>query len=156
MLLLFHIKPHGPKSLRSNGMLFTVRTPADFTAVERYVATLLSSDEARCSFLRSEPFTRVRMHAVYRPDDPITPSPCWGPDGLCVEIKDRVVSVELKAPPQESYDSSWGGPVVYEVLPGFQGGFDALSNAQGPFERGETVLGKRQRFHAVHDASDMV
>jgi len=137
-------------------MLFTVRTPADFTAVERYVSTLLSSDEARCSFLRSEPFMRIRMHAVYRQDDPMTPSPCWGPDGLCVEIKDKVVSVELKTPQQDAYDISWGGPVVYDVIPGFQGGFDALSNAQGPYENPNIVLGKRQAFQPLCDASDMV
>ncbi len=88
-------------------MLFAIRTPADFNEVERRVAALLSSDEARCSFLRSEPFTRIRVHAVYRAHDPVTPPPCWGPEGLCVEIRNRMVSVEIRSPAQEQYDGSW-------------------------------------------------
>lgn len=122
-------------------MLFAVRTPADFIAVERYVSTLLSSDDSRCSFLRSEPFARLRLHAVYRHDDPRTPPPSWGPNGVCVEIRpDKLVSVEVKAPPVETYDNSWCGPVVYEVMPGFEGNFDALVTSQGPF-----VPGKKRR-----------
>jgi hypothetical protein len=120
-------------------MLFSVKTAADFAAVERRVAAMLSSDDARCAFLRSEPFTRIRMHAVYRPDDPITPPPCWGPEGICVEIVNKLVSVEIKEGPG-SYDSSWCGPVVYDAMPGFKGRFDAFVQAQGPF-----VPGKRQR-----------
>jgi hypothetical protein len=129
-------------------MLFKVRTPADFVAVERRVATMLSSDEARCSFLRSEPFTRIRMHAVYRPDDPMTPPPCWGPEGICVEIKDRLVSVEIKEHPTD-YDSSWSGPVVYDAMPGFDGPFDALVQAQGPF-----VPGRKQRARRRDEDDD--
>lgn len=121
-------------------MLFKVRTPADFVAVERRVAAMLSSDESRCSFLRSEPFARIRLHAVYRQDDPVTPPPCWGPEGICVEIRDRLVSVEIREPPRQAYDSSWSGPVVYDVLPGYEGSFDALVRAQGPY-----VPGKRAR-----------
>lgn len=118
-------------------MLFAIKTPADFCAVERYVATLLSSDECRCSFLRSEPFARVRLHSIYRHDDPVTPPPCWGPEGVCVEINpDRLVSVEIRQPTAESYDNSWSGPVVYDVLPGYTGAFDALVQTQGPFVPG--------------------
>jgi hypothetical protein len=126
-------------------MLFDIKTPADFIAVERYVSTLLSSsfasDDSRCSYLRSEPFARVRLHAVYRHDDPCIPPPSWGPNGLCVEIRpDKLVSVEVKVPPIETYDDSWCGPVVYEVLPGFDGEFDALVQTKGPF-----IPGKKRR-----------
>ena len=120
-------------------MLFNVRTAADFVAVERHVAALLKSDDSRCSFLRSEPFARIRLHAVYRQDDPMTPPPCWGPEGICVEIKNRLVSVEVKEL-RPDYDSSWSGPVVYDALPGFKGSYDALANSQGPY-----VPGKRAR-----------
>jgi hypothetical protein len=130
-------------------MLFNVRTPADFVAVERHVATLLSSDDSRCSFLRSEPFARIRLHAVYRHDDPMTPPPCWGPEGICVEIKNRLVSVEIKEQ-KTVYDSSWSGPVVYDVLQGYKGSFDSLANAQGPFKPG-----KRQRVND-NDDDDIV
>lgn len=130
-------------------MLFAIKTPADFIAVERRVASMLSSDDARCSFLRSEPFTRIRMHAVYRPDDPVTPPPCWGPEGLCVEIKNKLVSVEIRQPQVQAYDSSWCGPVVYDVLPGYKGSFDALVQAQGPF-----IPGKRQRARCEDEDDD--
>ena len=132
-------------------MLFSVRTPADFLAVERHVATLLSSDESRCSFLRSEPFTRIRAHAVYRPDDPVPPPPCWGPEGICVEIRDRLVSVEIKEPQRQQYDCSWAGPVIFDAMPGFDGAFDALAKAQGPF-----VPGKRARSSRDEDLDDVV
>lgn len=131
-------------------MLFSVRTPADFTAVERHVAALLSSEASRCSFLRSEPFTRLRMHAVYRPDDPVPPPPCWGPDGLCVEIKNRLVSVEIKEL-QREYDDSWCGPVVYDVVGGYEGPFDAIYKSSGPF-----MPGKRQRADCERTLADMV
>lgn len=130
-------------------MFFKINTPADFIAVERRVAAMLSSDDSRCSFLRSEPFARIRLHAVYRPDDPMTPPPCWGPEGICVEIKDRVVSVEIREPPRPAYDSTWSGPVVYDVMPGFQGGYDAIVNAQGPF-----VPGKRRRARQEDEGED--
>ena len=126
-------------------MLFHIKTPADFKAVEHRVANLLSSDEARCSFLRSEPFARIRLHAVYRPDDPVPPPPCWGPEGLCVEIANKLVSVEIKEAPPGSrvYDSSWSGPVVYDVMPGFTGSFEALTQTHGPF-----VPGRKRRARA--------
>ena len=124
-------------------MLFVVKTPADFLAVERYVAGLLASDESRCSFLRSEPFTRIRAHAVYRPDDPVPPAPCWGPDGLCVEISNKKVSVEIRKPAREEYDNSWAGPVIYDSIPGFDGSFDALAKAQGPFIPGKRAMSAR-------------
>lgn len=130
-------------------MLFKVRTPADFMAVEKRVAAMLSSDEARCSFLRSEPFARIRLHAVYRPDDPVPPPPCWGPEGICVEIRDRLVSVEIREPPRQAYDSSWSGPVVYDVVPGFEGNFDALVQAQGPFVRGKRARAREEDDEAV-------
>jgi hypothetical protein len=132
-------------------MLFSVKTPADFVAVERYVATLLSSDDSRCSFLRGEPFTRIRTHAVYRPDDPVPPSPCWGPDGVCVEIKNRLVSVEIRKPEKEEYDSSWAGPVVYDVIQDFHGSYEALERVQGPFKPGFRPKRPRQE-----DVDDMV
>lgn len=132
-------------------MLFAVKTAADFAVVERHVATLLSSDASRCSFLRSEPFTRIRMHAVYRQDDPVPPSPCWGPEGVCVEIRNRLVSVEVREPARESFDATWAGPVVYDVMPGFEGSFDAIAKAQGPF-----VPGKRAASARCDDADEMV
>ncbi len=122
-------------------MLFAVKTPADFIAVERYVSTLLSSDESRCSFLRSEPFARVRLHAVYRHDDPVIPAPSWGPNGVCVEIRpDKLVSVEVRVPPVETYDTSWCGPVIYDESPGYSGDFDVVIQTQGPY-----VPGKKRR-----------
>jgi len=116
-------------------MLFCVRTPADFAAVESRVAVLLSSDESRCGFLRSEPFARIRVHACYRADDPCPPPPCWGPEGLCVEIRDRLVSVEIREPARQEYDSSWSGPVVFDVVPGFEGPHDAIERARGGRKR---------------------
>jgi len=121
-------------------MLFSVRTPAEFAAVERHVANLLSSDESRCGFLRSEPFARIRFHACYRPDDPSPPPPCWGPEGLCVEIRNRLVSVEIREAPQQQFDSSWSGPVVFDVIPGFQGPHDTLVRAQGKRLRVEDMV----------------
>jgi len=132
-------------------MLFSVKTAADFLAVERYVAGLLSSDESRCAFLRSEPFTRIRAHAVYRPDDPSLPTPCWGPDGICVLITNRMVSVEIRKPSREDYDTSWAGPVIYDAMPGYEGSFDALAKAQGPF-----IPGKRARSARDESADECV
>lgn len=129
-------------------MLFDVKTPADFVAVERHVATLLKSDDSRCSFLRSEPFARIRLHAVYRRDDPMTPPPCWGPEGICVEINNRLVSVEIKDQ-RPIYDTSWSGPVIYDVLQGYKGPSESLANAQGPYKPG-----KRTRCH--DDDEDIV
>lgn len=129
-------------------MYFAVRTPADFGAVERHVSNLLSSDESRCSFLRSEAFSRIRVHAMYRMSEPVTPPPCWGPEGLCVEVKNRMVSVEIREPAEPTYDSSWAGPVVYNVLSGFHGNYDVLAKTQGPFARG------RPAREARDDAAD--
>jgi hypothetical protein len=135
----------------SSVMLFMVKTPADFTAVERRVAAMLSSDDSRCSFLRSEPFARIRVHAVYRPDDPVPPPPCWGPEGICVEIKNRLVSVEIREAQRPTYDSSWAGPVVYDEMPGFEGSFDVLTKSQGPF-----VPGKRKASASLDGADELV
>jgi hypothetical protein len=138
-------------NLQCIGMLFCIKTPADFAAVERHVATLLSSDDSRCALLRSEPFTRIKIHAIYRPEDPIVPPPCWGPQGLCVEFKNGVVSAEIKEFPHEEYDDSWAGPVVYNVCPGFTGPFDAIAKTQGPF-----FPGKRSREARPDSADEMV
>lgn len=132
-------------------MLFAVKSPADFTAVERHVAALLSSDESRCSFLRSEPFARIRMHAVYRPQDPCVPSPCWGPEGLCVEMRNKLVSVEIREPKSQQYDDSWCGPVVYDVVSGYEGPFDAIYKARSHME-----TGKRHRADCERTVEDMV
>ena len=132
-------------------MLFAVKTPADFTLVEQRVAAMLSSDESRCSFLRSEPFARIRMHAVYRPDDPMVPPPCWGPEGICVEIKNRLVSVEQREPARPTYDASWAGQVVYDVMPGFKGSYDVLAKCRGPY-----IPGKRKASAREEDADELV
>jgi len=132
-------------------MLFAIKTPADFTAVERHVSAMLSSDDSRCSFLRSEPFARIRLHAVYRADDPCPPPPCWGPEGICVEIKNRLVSVEIREPPKPQYDSSWAGPVVYDEMPGFEGSFDVIAKVTGPFRPG-----KRKPSGRCEDADELV
>ena len=132
-------------------MLFSIKTPADFSAVEKRVAAMLSSDDSRCSFLRSEPFARIRMHAIYRPDDPVPPPPCWGPEGLCVEIRNRLVSVEIREAPRQTYDASWAGPVIYDEMPGFEGSFDILAKTKGPF-----VPGKRKASARCENADDLV
>ena len=92
---------------------FPVRTPSDFTDVERHVSSHLSGEGDRCAFLRSAAFTRFRVRCLYRQKGRVPP--CWAGGGrLRLEF-------EREAPGRAGgwvtvavgdgggdYDDSWG------------------------------------------------
>lgn len=98
-------------------MQFEIKNPDDFLAVEKNVAALLSSDEMRCAFLRSESFVKFRMCVVYRSQSPLNPCVCWGPNGLCIWVSGSVVNVDIKEHTVEQFDDTWGSE------------FDTMQNA---------------------------
>ena len=115
------------------------------------MALLLGSDVSRCAFLRSEPFNLIRLYAIYRKNIASPPSPCWGPNGLVVDVHNKMIRVQIVTDSEDCYDSSWAGPVVYDLFPGYDGQFDAYAKTEGPF-----LPGKRAREAREDDLDELV
>ena len=94
---------------------FPVRSPSDFAEVERHVASHLSGEGDRCSFIRSAAFLRFRVRCLYRPKARVPP--CWAEGGRLHLAFEREaprraggwVTVAIRdGEGAWDYDDSWG------------------------------------------------
>jgi hypothetical protein len=97
-------------------MAFRAERATDFEAVEKHVSFLLSADMDRSvAFIRSAPFCRFRVRALYRTRE--INGPLYGPNGIVLSFtrdsppgRGGWVAVWVREDPaadSRSYDDSW-------------------------------------------------